>query len=102
MRRNLHWFFLNPAVQYVGKVSYGIYLFHEVARVAVWTYGKPMMATWPPAVGYATRLALYLLLSVFIAALSYEFLEKRFLRLRTIVRPEGVSRPMPPGNTAQE
>jgi peptidoglycan/LPS O-acetylase OafA/YrhL len=78
---------LNPAMQYIGKVSYGVYLYHELVRVAVWYWGKPLMLAWPASAGYVTRLAAYILLSVALAGLSYEWIEKSFLRLRTLFRP---------------
>ena len=72
---------------YVGKVSYGIYLYHEAVRVAVWFTLKPWMAHWPSGVGFATRLAVYFVISFALAAVSYEFLEKKFLRLAGRFRP---------------
>ena len=77
---------LNPVVQYIGKVSYGVYLYHELVRVAVWHVGKPLMAGWPSSLGYVVRLLLYAALSVAVAALSYELVEKRFLALRSLFR----------------
>jgi len=78
---------LNGAMQYIGKVSYGIYLYHELVRVAVWYYGKPLMAAWPTSVGYLVRLGAYVLLSLVVAGLSYELIEKNFLKLRKLFRP---------------
>ena len=72
---------------YIGKISYGVYLYHEAVRVAVWALMKPAMAHWTPAAGFATRLAIYVLVSFALAALSYEFFEKRFLRLAGRFRP---------------
>ena len=75
-------FMLNSAVQYIGKVSYGIYLYHELVRVGVWYFAKPLMVSWPTSLGYVTRLSVYALLSIAVAAISYELIEKRFLKLR--------------------
>jgi len=72
---------------YIGKVSYGIYLYHEAVRVGVWYWLKPLMADWPPAVGFVTRMGLYAGLSFVLAALSYEFFEKKFLRYADRFRP---------------
>ena len=80
-RRLAPWM-LHPAVRYVGEVSYGVYLYHELVRVAVWSYAKPAMASWPAAAGYLTRLAIYIGLSIALAALSYEGMERRFLAMR--------------------
>ena len=72
---------------YIGKVSYGIYLYHEAVRLGVWYWLKPLMAAWPPALGFVVRMGLYAGLSFVLAALSYEFFEKRFLRYADRFRP---------------
>jgi len=76
-----------PALVYVGKISYGVYLYHEAVRVAVWDLLKPVMSGWQPGVGFVVRLLVYGLVSFALAALSYEFFEKRFLRLADRFRP---------------
>jgi peptidoglycan/LPS O-acetylase OafA/YrhL len=78
---------LHPVMQYIGKVSYGVYLYHELVRVAVWHFGKPLMSAWSASAGYGVRLIAYLVLSIAVAGLSYEWIEKNFLRLRTLFRP---------------
>lgn len=70
-----------PVLVYVGKVSYGIYIFHEIIRVAVWQL-KPFMIGLPLSLGFAIRLSLYLILSVGVAAVCYELYETRFLHLQ--------------------
>ncbi len=80
-------FLQRPALVYVGKISYGIYLYHEAIRVAVWYLMKPIMSGWPASLGFVVRLAVYLLASFALAALSYEFFEKRFLRMAGRFRP---------------
>jgi hypothetical protein len=42
---------------YIGKISYGVYLYHEAVRVAVWALMKPVMSSWQPSVGFVVRLA---------------------------------------------
>ena len=83
LRRFLCW---APMV-YIGRVSYGIYLYHEAVRVATWQLMKPEMADWPSAFGFAARLAVYMLISFVLAALSYELFEKKFLTLSSRFRP---------------
>ncbi|MBK7614784.1 MAG: acyltransferase [Burkholderiales bacterium] len=61
---------------YVGQVSYGIYLYHEAIRIGVWVVAKPLMESWPPALGYGVRLVVYLGLSVALAGLSFKWIEK--------------------------
>ena len=80
------------SVVYIGKISYGIYLYHEAVRIAVWDLLKPPMSGWPPVLGFAVRVVIYVGLSLLLAALSYEQLEKRFLRLADRFRPARVAR----------
>jgi peptidoglycan/LPS O-acetylase OafA/YrhL len=72
---------------YIGKISYGVYLYHEAVRVAVWYVMKPLMSNWSPAAGFVARMAIYMLLSFMLAAVSYECFEKKFLRLAGRFRP---------------
>ena len=76
---------------YVGKVSYGIYLYHEAVRVGVWAWMKPLMEDWPASVGFVARLAVYALASFVLAAASYELFEKKFLRVAGRFRPRRVA-----------
>jgi peptidoglycan/LPS O-acetylase OafA/YrhL len=79
-----------PAMMYLGKISYGIYMVH---LLCITPAGKATAALLPPGAPplavngllYAATLALVLGAS----ALSYRFLEKPFLRLKdrfTVVR----------------
>lgn len=77
----------HPGLVYIGKISYGAYLYHELARVLVWHLLKPLMAGWPGMLGFGVRLLVYVLLTLGLAALSYELWEKRFLRLSAAYRP---------------
>jgi peptidoglycan/LPS O-acetylase OafA/YrhL len=101
-----------PSLVYIGKISYGVYLYHEAVRVAVWFVMKPAMAQWPQSAGFVARMAVYMLVSFALAALSYEFFEKKFLRLAGRFRPararteapaapaaHGLSRPPVPAPT---
>lgn len=72
---------------YIGKISYGIYLYHEAVRVGVWSVAKPMMAAWPGSVGFVARVLLYFAVSVLVAGLSYRFIEQPCLRLSARFRP---------------
>jgi peptidoglycan/LPS O-acetylase OafA/YrhL len=71
----------HPIMVYLGKVSYGIYLYHEMVRVAVWWLLKPLMLHWPAGLGFSVRLMIYICLSIAFASLSYEKLEKPFLKM---------------------
>ncbi len=83
----------NRGLVYIGKISYGIYLYHEAVRVAVWYLMKPAMNGWSPASGFVVRLMVYVAISFVLAALSYEQFEKRFLRLAGRFRPPRAATP---------
>ena len=85
---------------YVGKISYGVYLYHEAVRVAVWFTMKPWMEHWPPAVGFVVRMVVYFVVSFALAAVSYEFFEKKFLRLAGRFRPARARSETPAPGTA--
>lgn len=83
----------NRGLVYIGKISYGVYLYHEAVRVGVWYLMKPAMTNWPPAIGFPVRLTVYVGVSFLLAAVSYEQFEKRFLRLANRFRPDRASLP---------
>jgi peptidoglycan/LPS O-acetylase OafA/YrhL len=78
----------HPVLVYLGKVSYGIYLYHEVTRVFTWWLTEPLLRGLPRFLAYGTRLALYITLSVAIAAASFRFYERRFLALKNRFRAD--------------
>ena len=79
--------YLPRAAIYLGRISYGLYIFHALALFMVFRIGKEWtsalsaalhLAAWRDAVGTIVALILTLL----VATLSYEFFEKPFLRLK--------------------
>jgi peptidoglycan/LPS O-acetylase OafA/YrhL len=62
---------------YLGRISYGLYVFHELAIVIAVAFGAQFH--WPIAVKVAAALAL----CVGLAAFSYRYLETPFLRLKS-------------------
>lgn len=62
----------SDALIYLGKVSYGLYVFHGFA---VWTVAVP-------GVSLTTVLVLALAMTIALAAISYQWLERPFLRLK--------------------
>ncbi|NDY92510.1 acyltransferase family protein [Ideonella livida] len=79
-------FLQRPSWVWMGQVSYGAYIYHEAVRVLVWAVLKPLMVSWPPALGFATRLGLYLALTFVLAGWSHRYWEQRFLRKSTTSR----------------
>ena len=66
--------FENPIVAYLGKISYGLYVYHFPL---VWFVGHEL-GDMP----YYFKALIILVLSIIISALSYQFLERRFLRAK--------------------
>jgi len=78
-------FFNHPAMRFFGKYSYGIYVFHGI--IAFFFYDKQTeypVASWVGSHLLAVFLqaSIGVALSVLIAVVSYEWFEKRFLRLK--------------------
>ena len=72
----------NKVLGYLGKISYGLYVFHfvglELARNLISAYvSEARLLVYP-----ATVLLLSLAITIAISMLSYQFLEKPFLRLK--------------------
>lgn len=85
----------HPALMYCGKISYGIYMYHLIAitlagkATAAWVGGSA-----PAAQINALFYGLTLGLTIGVAALSYRFLEKPFLRFKdsfTVIRSGAAS-----------
>ncbi|MBN1453734.1 MAG: acyltransferase [Anaerolineales bacterium] len=85
MRGNLgfiSYLFKNKILGYLGKISYGLYVFHfvglELARNLTSIYiSEGRLLVYP-----ATVLLLSLIITVAISMASYQFLERPFLRLK--------------------
>ena len=71
-----------PLLIYIGKISYGIYLYHEIVRIFVWWATGPFFGGYPRMLAYGIRLTLYLTLSVAVAGASFRFVERPFLELK--------------------
>jgi peptidoglycan/LPS O-acetylase OafA/YrhL len=73
----------NKVISYLGKISYGIYIYHNFA-IAIIIY---QIKKWSlDTSSLSTRIAVTLTitaLTILIATLSYEFFEKRFLKLKS-------------------
>ena len=88
--------FNNPVLIYLGKISYGIYLFHnfipDINLNIINVYFNPLL----PDVLYKTYwnylfLAENILLVIIISSLSYVLIEKRFLNLKKYFEYSGDS-----------
>jgi peptidoglycan/LPS O-acetylase OafA/YrhL len=70
------------SVVYLGKISYGIYLYHMICQALVWDVKIAALDALPRGPRYLVRLAMFVGLSVGMASLSYHFLERPFLSLK--------------------
>jgi len=76
-------------LRWIGKYSYGIYVYHAIVFmfVGIWFAGRPWYGNWLlhsiALCGFAW------LLSFGVAWISYEAIEKRFLRLKSRFRASG-------------
>ncbi|CAN5542471.1 hypothetical protein BH24ACT5_BH24ACT5_25220 [soil metagenome] len=79
-----------PPIAYLGKISYGIYLWQGV-----------FVRNGPSgALSWVHRFPANVLLSIAAAALSYSLVERRFLMLKRYVRPRRAPRPAAHGVTS--
>jgi peptidoglycan/LPS O-acetylase OafA/YrhL len=73
---------------YLGKISYGLYVFHVMMLQPIWLWLEPIFlkrllgAPLGSPQTVLVHLGLSLLLTIAAAVLSYEFFERRFLQLK--------------------
>jgi peptidoglycan/LPS O-acetylase OafA/YrhL len=72
----------HKALKYLGKISYGIYMFHLFAIYATYSLLKKIGILEQSSQFYAFLPVIATVFSVVLAALSYRFLEERFLRMK--------------------
>lgn len=68
--------FEHPLLIYLGKISYGLYVFHFPVLWLVYQYLKDV----PDLV----RASIALSITILISAISYEFMEKRFINMKNL------------------
>ncbi|MBI1946665.1 MAG: acyltransferase [Deltaproteobacteria bacterium] len=71
---------------YIGRVSYGVYLYHIAVRLFVWDILTPGLSTASRYLDFGLRTALYLALTLGAAALSHRLIEQPFLKLKARLR----------------
>jgi len=75
-----------PVLVYIGKISYGIYLYHMFCHFVVWDVWYLHFSELPNYANYLIRLMVYFLMSIGLATLSYRYLEMPFLRIKGRLR----------------
>lgn len=73
--------FASPVLAFLGKISFGIYVYHQVALWCTNLYFEPVLLPWG-AVGWLASLSLTLVVVVGMSAASYLLWERHFLRLK--------------------
>jgi len=75
---------ISTAFAYLGRISYGLYVFHAlaIALALSWIPAVPTESISQGAIRFTVRSAAAIILTVVLAAVSYAFLEKPFLRLK--------------------
>lgn len=78
----------NAWLVYLGRISYGLYVYHLFAMIFTSHYVFPLYlgwlrgSEWPLWVGWLVYITLSFSLTVLLAAASYRWLESPFLRLK--------------------
>jgi len=79
-------------LRYVGKVSYGVYLYHPICLMVMSSVLAKFMPKATPLVGSMVQLLATSLLAVGVASLSYFLMEVRFLRLKKYFEADAPAR----------
>jgi peptidoglycan/LPS O-acetylase OafA/YrhL len=78
---------------YLGKISYGVYLYHMLFHQLTWYVILADINKLPPLIKFPIRVLTYVGLTVAAAALSHKYFERPFLRLKDRFRtPAGSSK----------
>jgi peptidoglycan/LPS O-acetylase OafA/YrhL len=72
----------NPILQYLGKISYGLYVIHFATWLCVAHFLKESSARYETLGGRIEMAALALAITIAVASMSYKWLETPFLRLK--------------------
>jgi len=68
---------------YLGRISYGVYLYHMVAQFLVWGFLLRGIESWSRIPKYGLRCLVYFGMTFALASASYRFIERPFLRLKS-------------------
>jgi peptidoglycan/LPS O-acetylase OafA/YrhL len=71
---------------YLGKISYGMYLYHMLVHQLIWGFLLTGIEDWNRWLKFAIRLSAFWGLTLALSTVSYFALEKRFLSLKDKLR----------------
>ena len=80
--RSLSW----PPLAYLGRISYGVYVYHMVAQLLVWDLFLRNIEHWPQIPKYGLRCLLYFGITLALSVTSYRLIERPFLRIKDRLR----------------
>jgi peptidoglycan/LPS O-acetylase OafA/YrhL len=69
-----------PVLNFLGKISYGIYVYHVLVLFMITRFAKPIFLSLSDSVKYIALIGSTIMITVLLAWLSYEYFEKWFLR----------------------
>jgi len=69
-------------LSYLGKRSYGIYMYHMAAHMLVWNFLLKDIEHWNQFIKYGLRFSLFLMITVALAVLSYRYYEQPLNKLK--------------------
>jgi peptidoglycan/LPS O-acetylase OafA/YrhL len=80
-------------VVYIGRISYGIYVYHVFVIVAI----SPLLAAWGLSAQQHAygRIAVLIAVTLGLSSLSWHLLEQPFLAWKDAIKPRGAPRPAP-------
>ncbi len=73
--------FANRPARFLGKISFGLYVYHEICLNLVWQWTDGLFAGHPARAWFAV-LALTLIFDIAVSTLSYLLWERRFIVLK--------------------
>jgi len=81
--RLLEAIFANRVTRYLGKISFGLYVWHYVILNEAEQQFEKVPALWGYDLAWYIRMAAILAVTILVSVASYELYEKRFLRLKS-------------------
>ncbi|MDB5349026.1 MAG: oatA 3 [Planctomycetota bacterium] len=86
-RDSIAGFLSRKPLVYLGKISYGMYLYHMLAHYLVWeVFLGDNIEAWSRWPKFGLRLVMFGSLTTAMAAFSYATIERRFLALKALLR----------------